>query len=221
MKHLAVIMDGNGRYAVARGKERVEGHRLGAEAFERAVEDLSDLPIDILTVYAFSTENGGRPQSEVSNILDVIAYFLQNRIYSIAKKKRVNIRFIGNIDALPEYVKEIVFNAPFFENAEKTVVIALNYGGWDEVCRAAEKISRGGKKFSEEELKNNLDASDLPFPDAVLRYGGYKRLSNFMPLQTAYSELFFTDKYWPEYDKNDFLSVIENFGKIKRNFGGV
>lgn len=221
MKHLAVIMDGNGRYAVARGKERVEGHRLGAEAFERAVEDLSDLPIDILTVYAFSTENGGRPQSEVSNILDVIAYFLQNRIYSIAKKKRVNIRFIGNIDALPEYVKEIVFNAPFFENAEKTVVIALNYGGWDEVCRAAEKISRGGKKFSEEELKNNLDASDLPFPDAVLRYGGYKRLSNFMPLQTAYSELFFTDKYWPEYDKSDFLSVIENFGKIKRNFGGV
>lgn len=221
MKHLAVIMDGNGRYAVARGEERAEGHKAGAEAFARAVGDLSDLPIDVLTVYAFSTENGGRPQSEVSNILDVIAYFLQNRIYVIAEEKRINVRFIGNIAALPERVGKIVTNAPVFADAEKTVVIALNYGGWDEVCRAAEKITQSGKKIDEEELKRNLDAPDLPFPDAVLRYGGYKRLSNFMPLQTAYSELFFTDKYWPEYDKNDFLSVIEKFGKIKRNFGGI
>lgn len=220
MKHLAVIMDGNGRYAESKGWERSKGHEYGALAFENACRDFVNLPLEVLTVYAFSTENNSRPKKEVSNILGVIAYFLEKRIYPFAREKGVSVRFIGRTDGLTQELKSVIAFAPRFETG-KTIVIAINYGGIDEICRAFKKMSNDGKPFTEDILTNYLDTAGLPFPEAVLRYGGYNRLSNFMPVQTAYSELFFTDKFWPDYDKQDFCDVINAFEKIKRNFGGL
>lgn len=220
MKHLAVIMDGNGRYAELKGVERSKGHEAGAIAFEKACRDFATLPLDVLTVYAFSTENNSRPKEEVSNILSVIAYFLEKRIHPFAAENGITVRFIGKIDELPQNLKKTISVAPVFEKG-KTIVIAINYGGTDEICRAFKKMSENKSDFTPENLINSLDTAGLPLPEAVLRYGGYKRLSNFMPVQTVYSELFFTDKYWPEYEREDFCKVINDFEKIKRNFGGL
>lgn len=222
MKHLAVIMDGNGRYAEQRGLERKQGHFMGAEAFVTLVRDFPLLPLKIITVYAFSTENYKRPKDEVNSILKIIATFLENKVYKIARENNITVKFIGDINSLPEYFHKIIVSAPVFDSDSKIIVIALNYGGLDEVCRAVNKIQAKKINFiTEETIKDNLDTCGLPFPDAVLRYGGEKRLSNFLPLQTIYSELFFINKFWPEYDKSDILFIIEQFGKIKRKFGGL
>ena len=220
MKHIAVIMDGNGRWAVKRGRERSVGYRFGARALMRLAEDFLSFPISTLTVYAFSTENNKRDSKEVSNIFSVIASFLLSEVFPFCQKNGVALRFIGNLDALPDDLKQIAESNPAV-SGEKTLVIAINYGGSDEILRAYEKMKEKGiVRPTEKDLYDNLDTAGLPMPDAVLRYGGYKRLSNFLPLQTIYSELFFIDKLWPDYDRSDIEKVISDFSVIKRNFGG-
>lgn len=220
MKHLAVIMDGNGRWAVNKGQNRSQGYRYGAEALVRLLEDFLTLPLSVLTVYAFSTENNTRDNEEVSNIYSVIASFLLNRVFPFCKENDVALRFIGDLDGLPAQVKEVVEKTTICDG-KKTFVIALNYGGLDEVCRtvnkllAEKRVSITGKEFLSE-----LDTGRLPPPDAVVRYGGHKRLSNFLPLQCAYSELFFIDKFWPDYERKDIETILDEFLNIKRNFGG-
>ena len=218
MQHLAIIADGNGRYGEKIGTKRTDGYAHGAQAIVRAITDFMTMPVDVLTFYAFSTENYKRNANEVSNIFQVIAYFLQNEIFPLAMENGVTVRFIGNYALLPQEIKEAIDVAPRFENG-KTVVFAIGYGGDDEIVRACEKILQKNEKITTENLKNNLDTAGLPDVDAVLRYGGHKRLSNFMPLQTAYAELFFIDKLWPEYEGKDLTEVLAQFEKIKRNFG--
>ena len=219
MQHLAVIMDGNGRWAEIRGLPRSDGHKKGAQAFISALNDFAEMPFNYLTVYAFSTENNTRNKNEVSNILDVIAYFLINNVFKIALEKKFSIEYIGNLEELPNNLQNVIASTPKIESKKK-VIIALNYGGINEICRACKKIQLSRKEINENSLLNALDTSQIPNPDAVLRYGGYKRLSNFLPIQTIYSELFFIDKLWPDYHKEDFWEVYRNFVKIKRNFGG-
>ena len=220
MEHLAVILDGNGRWAVNRGRDRSQGYRYGAEALVRLLEDFMSLPILVLTVYAFSTENNSRNNDEVSNIYSVIASFLLKNVFPFCLKNNVALRFIGDIDNLPEKVKDIVKKTEI-KNGIKTFVVALNYGGINEVCRAVNKFfERKRSKITEKDILLSLDTGTLPPPDAVIRYGGYKRMSNFLPLQSVYSELFFIDKLWPDYERNDIVNVLNDFLKIKRNFGG-
>lgn len=218
LRHLAVIMDGNGRYGQKIGLSRNDGYKFGAEALCKALVDFIGLPIEVLSVYAFSTENFKRNNEEVSNILNVIAYFLKNKIYPIAVGNHITVRFIGDLDALPFFLKEVISIFPDFQT-EKTLVIAINYGGDDEIVRTVKRIFDKNEQVTVQSLKENSDTAFLPDPDAVLRYGGYKRLSNFLPLQTTYSELFFIDKLWPEYEQQDFNDVLSEFKQIKRNFG--
>ena len=228
MKHLGIIMDGNGRWAQERSLPRTAGHEKGAISLCKLLDDFVSLDVDVLTVYAFSTENEKRSKEEVGNILGVIAYFLSHQIKEIADKNSLKIRFIGNLSRLPEELNAIIseLNASTINNDGKTVVFAIGYGGIDEVTGAIDRIMKRRaflddySPVTEEELYNNLYTAGLPMPDAILRYGGYKRLSNFLPLQSIYSELFFTNKYWPDYDKEDIEKVIKDFDAIKRNFGG-
>ena len=218
MKHLAIIMDGNGRYALSRGLTREEGHIAGAEAFVSLIRDFSSFPLDVMSVYAFSTENANREQNEVDSLLEIIRSFLEKRVYPLASELRISIAFIGKIAALPDSLQKTIKKAPFFHEG-KTMLIALNYGGTDEVARAAMKVAESGEPITQENVKKNLDTAGFPDPEALIRYGGYKRLSNFMPLQTTYTELFFLDKLWPEYEKKDVQDVMRSYEGIKRNFG--
>lgn len=229
MQHLAIIIDGNGRWAEKQGLKRINGHEKGALALERAVKDFVTLDIDVLTFYAFSTENVKREPKEVSNLLGVIAYFLNNKISKIVNDNDMRVRFIGDLSKLPTELLQAIssLNANAINNKGKLLVFAINYGGSNEVCRAFDKIFKQKNFFSdnspitEEQLFDALDTANLVSPDAILRYGGYHRLSNFLPLQAAYSELFFIDKLWPDYEKTDIENVINDFKNIKRNFGGI
>lgn len=229
MKHLAIIIDGNGRWAEKRELERIKGHEKGALAVERAIKDFATLNIDVLTFYAFSTENVKREPKEVSNLLGVIAYFLNNSIQELVKAFDYRVRFIGDLPHLPEQLLKaiVALNAKAINNRGKLIVFAINYGGINEVCRAFDKILakrtflKDNSQVTKEELFEELDTANLDMPDAILRYGGYKRLSNFLPLQSAYSELFFEDKLWPDYDKSDIEKVLDTYKNIKRNFGGT
>lgn len=228
MKHLAIIIDGNGRWATKRGLDRKKGHEMGALALERAINDFAALDIGILTFYAFSTENVKRDPEEVSNLLGVIAYFLNNNIKERVTKLNLRVRFIGDLSLLPSPLLSAIasLNALAINNSGKLVVFAINYGGINEVCRAIDKIIRNrnflrdNSLVTKEELMDALDTANMPPPDAILRYGGHQRLSNFLPLQSAYSELFFLEKLWPDYEKIDIENVINEYKKILRNFGG-
>ena len=228
MKHLSVIIDGNGRWAQNRNLPRKEGHAEGAKALCRAIEDFTSMEPEILSVYAFSTENEKRDKDEVANLFGIMAYFFRNEIAALAEKYSLKLRFIGNFRRLPDLLSDVMsdLGAKTLNNKGKTVVFAIGYGGDDEICCAFNRILKkrwflqDSSPIRKEELYENLYTVGIPFPDAVLRYGGYKRLSNFLPVQTAYSELFFTDKLWPDYEKSDFEKVIEDFSHIKRNFGG-
>lgn len=228
MKHLGIIMDGNGRWAQNRSMPRTAGHEKGALSLCKFLDDLASLDIDVITLYAFSTENESRSKEEVGNILGVIAYFLSHQVKDIAQKNDYKVRFIGNLSRLPEELNAVIseLNASTINNNGKTVVFAIGYGGVDEVTNAIDRIIQrrafleDTSPVTKEELFNNLYTAGLPQPDAILRYGGYRRLSNFLPLQSIYSELFFTDKLWPDYAKEDIEKVLEEFASIKRNFGG-
>ena len=220
MQHLAVIMDGNGRWAENRGQERSYGYRFGAEALMRLLADFLTLPISVMTVYAFSTENNNRDNKEVSNLFSVIASFLLSGVFPFCEKNGITVRFIGNTETLPERLKRVLTLAPK-RSGNKTFVIALNYGGTDEVTRAYIRMrEKGIDRPTEKDLFDSLDTAGLPLPDAVIRYGGHKRLSNFLLLQSAYAELFFTDKFWPDYAREDIEKVLTEYSSIKRNFGG-
>ena len=218
MKHLAVIMDGNGRYGLLREGDRSSGYQAGAEAFVRLLSDFAEFPFPFLTVYAFSTENNKRNSQEVSNIFHIIAYFLKKKVYPIAKEKGIGIRFIGNLEGLSAGMRIVLSEAPS-ANQDKNVLIALNYGGMDEIVRSAQKTLARGEAITAQTLKKNSDLTFVPDPDAIVRYGGYKRISNFLLMHCAYSELFFLDKLWPEYETKDITDVLGKYEKIKRNFG--
>lgn len=229
MRHLAIIMDGNGRWAQAKGKARSVGHEAGAYALCRAIEDFVSLDLEVLTVYAFSTENSSRNAKEVGDILGIIKYFLSHNIANLAFKYSLKLRFIGNLSKFPEELADVIYRleAETMNNIGKTVVFAIGYGGVEEIATCFDRLLKRRLYLNDfspvtaKEINDNLYTVGLPEPDAVLRYGGYKRLSNFLPIQTAYSELFFSDKLWPDYEKKDILDLISEFGKIKRNFGGV
>lgn len=221
--HVAIIMDGNGRWAKERGLPRIEGHRKGAEKVEKVVEWASDLGIDQLTLYAFSTENWRRPWEEVRFLFNLFVDFMKRKVRRM-KKEGVRIRIMGRKEGLPDEVLRVwEWVEEETKGCEKiTVVIALNYGGRAEIIDAVNRaIQGGGQIANEEEFRKYLYIPEIPDPDLVIRTSGEMRISNFLLWQIAYSELVFVDKYWPDFEKEDLEWALREFSKRERRFGGI
>ena len=227
--HIAVIMDGNGRWAKKRFMPRTFGHKAGADALERACEDADHLGIKYLTVYAFSTENWKRSVEEVTGIMNLFRRYLES---SVEKSNRNNmrVRVIGERSKLaPDIIKAINnLEEATKNNTGLQFTVAINYGGRDEITRAMKRIAEDVKagKLSEEDITEDmissyLDTCELPDPDLLIRTSGEERTSNFLPWQLAYSEFFFTDTLWPDFNRQTFIEAIRHYTKRDRRYGGV
>ena len=223
LEHLAIIMDGNGRWAIKRGKPRLFGHKAGIESFKRTIQACLELNIKILSVFAFSTENWSRPKEEVDGIMDLINDFCQQD-YSHAMENGIKVVTMGDLSRLPENLQKSLKNIiNKTKNNDKLILnIGINYGARAEIVRAVNQIIASGKKeCSEESFKQYLYTASLPDPDLIIRASGEKRLSNFMLYQCAYSEFYFPKVHWPDFNKKVILKAIASYQKRNRRFGGL
>ena len=223
--HIGIIMDGNGRWAKLRNLPRTKGHREGLDVAKQIVKAASDLGIKFVTLYTFSTENWKRTQEEVGYLMTLIKKHLSSE-FNFYKENKIRIEHIGDITALPMDVQTEIKNA---KNDTKdftgtTVLLAINYGGKDEIIRGIKKLAAQKKDFSsitEQDLSLALDTKNIPDVDLLIRTGGELRLSNFLLWQAAYAELIFTDTLWPDYTKEEFIKNIQTFQHRTRRFGGI
>ena len=220
--HIAFIMDGNGRWAERRHLPRKYGHKMGTQALERVVDIAAKYEIKTVTFYAFSTENWSRPQEEVDYLFGIFRKFISE--LEKYKSKNYRVHFIGNLqkfpDDLAENCKKMVEETKC--NTGLNVVIALNYGSWEEITAAVNSLLNSGKKeVVKEDIERALYTRDLTFPDLVVRTGGEVRLSNFLLLQSAYAELIFTDTLWPDFDETAFVNVLKEYSSRVRKYGGL
>ena len=228
LRHLAIIMDGNGRWAKARRLPRIAGHRAGVEAVRRVVEAAPDLGIEVLTLYAFSTENWKRPPEEVSDLMGLLRHYIRSEINDL-HKNGVRLDFIGDYRALQSDLVELLDDARALtvNNRRLTLVMALNYGGQDELVRAARALAvdaAAGRidpaRIDTAALAARLDTANMPPPDLVLRTSGEMRLSNFLLWQSAYAEFVATDTLWPDFDRAALADTVAEFATRERRFGG-
>lgn len=231
-KHIAFIMDGNGRWAKQRGLERSEGHKAGAKTFRKIGEYCADVGIKHLTFYAFSTENWNRPKSEVLALMKLFREYLQEGDERIAENdiRQMRLRFIGEREGLPKDLIKLIDKAEKSSSGyEKvTVNIALNYGGRAEITHAvkaiAEKVRRGElsvSDISEQTISDNIYTAGQPDPDIIVRPSGEFRLSNFLQWQSAYSEFWFSDILWPDFTEEHVNQILFDYQKRNRRFGGI
>ena len=215
-------MDGNGRWGKKRGKSRKYGHANGVKVIEKIVKISINQKIPILTFYTFSTENWKRPKSEISFLFKLIENYFEKEIKNLIKNG-VKINIIGNMNRLPKRIKQKLISTIKKTKYSKkiTVNLALNYGSKDDIINAIRKMKFKKLSISMRNFEKNLYTSNLPNPDILIRTGGKKRLSNFLLWQLAYSELFFLDKLWPDFNTNDFKKILNKFKNIKRNFGKI
>ena len=227
--HISIIMDGNGRWATARGLDRTEGHKAGVLSLREAVTTSVRLGLDVLSVYAFSTENWKRPQREVDLLMRLFAETLLKEL-PLFRQENVKLRFFGDLEALPEKTRK-TFQRGLDETAQNTgmtFALAVNYGSRAELTRAAvllaNQISEGAvsaDSVTPADFEKNLYTTGLPDPDLLIRTSGELRLSNYLLWQLAYSELYVTQTYWPDFSKWDFLRAIKDYQGRERRFGGV
>ena len=219
--HVGIIMDGNGRWAQKRSLPRTAGHKEGLEAAKRIVKKAAELGIKYVTLYTFSTENWKRTQEEVGFLMNLIKLHLRAE-YEFYKKNGIRIKHIGNIQALPEDVrKEMISAEKETENINTTtVVLAINYGGRDEIARAVKKMITGQlvSDTVEQQIPLCFDFPELPDADLIIRTGGEKRLSNFLMWHSAYSELEFSDTLWPDYTPEEFTEALQHFTEALQHF---
>ncbi|MDR0696628.1 MAG: di-trans,poly-cis-decaprenylcistransferase [Christensenellaceae bacterium] len=229
IKHLAVIMDGNGRWAEERGLDRKYGHIRGALATLKIITAADSLDINYLTLYAFSTENFSRPPSEVSFILEIICDHITEKILPLALENDYRLNFLGDFSLLPSNVASVCKSilTQTSKNAGMVISIAIGYGGRSEIVNAVNKYIAKLKSensylpITYDELSSFLYTFDLPDPELVIRYGGHSRLSNFMPLQTAYSDFIFTDKLWPDFVSGDLSNFLHEYSLITKKYGNI
>lgn len=222
LKHIAFIMDGNGRWAKKRGMPREYGHKVGAAVFKNVIRHCGDIGIKYVTVYAFSTENWKRSEKEVSAIMKLLSEYI-DEAKNDPDGNFVRVKFIGDVSKLPE---EITAKAEELEEAtskyERQVNIALNYGGRDEIVKAVNRAVASGKtELCEQDISDNLYTANCPPPDLIVRTGGEYRLSNFLMWQSAYSELYFTGVLWPDFKDEDIDDAVREFYKRNRRFGSA
>ena len=228
-QHIAIILDGNGRWAKAKGMPRNYGHAQGSKNVERICEEAWRMGIKYLTVYAFSTENWNRPDSEVAALMKLLRNYMKTCLKTAAKND-MKIRVIGDIDPLDDDIKNRIreLEAATVDNGGLNFTIALNYGSRDELTRAARKMAKDceegklkAEDIDESVFESYLDTHDIPDPDLMIRTSGEQRLSNYLLWQLAYSEFYFTDVPWPEFTKEELVKAIEEFNHRHRRFGGV
>lgn len=227
--HIAIIMDGNGRWAKARGLPRSLGHRAGVEALRRTVEAVAELGIPWLTLYAFSSENWSRPAEEVSDLMGLLKLFIRRDLARL-HEQGVRVRVIGARDGLSADVAALIDEAETVTrgNGRLNLVIAFNYGGRDEIVRAARRLAAAAASgaitpaaIDETAFASRLDTAGIPDPDLVIRTSGEMRLSNFLPWQTAYAELVFQPCLWPDFTKQHLVEAIAEYATRERRFGAV
>ena len=225
--HVAIIMDGNGRWAKTRGLERGEGHKEGVSSIRRVVEAASKISIPYLTLYAFSTENWSRPTDEVNGLMDLMVYAITREIDAL-KKNNVRIRCIGDMDRLPEHarvaLKECIRDTK--NGTGLTLILALSYSSKWEITEATRQIiskvmqgSLNENDIAEELIDQHLTTRGIPDPDLLVRTGGEQRISNFLLWQCAYSEFYFTETYWPDFGEKDFFQAVIDYQGRERRFG--
>ncbi|QPC87689.1 isoprenyl transferase [Mesorhizobium sp. NBSH29] len=227
--HVAIIMDGNGRWAKARGLPRLAGHRAGVEALRKTVRAAGELGITWLTVYAFSSENWSRPKTEISDLMGLLKIFIRRDLAEL-HHSGVKIRIIGDRDGLQPDIRALLTEAETLtrNNRALTLVIAFNYGARDEIVRAARKLAEAIAKgeitadaISSETVGAHLDTAGIPDPDLVIRTSGEQRLSNFLLWQAAYSEFVFQPCFWPDFGRTELEDALQAFAARERRYGGV
>ena len=223
--HIGIIMDGNGRWAKKRNLPRTNGHKEGLEVAKRIVKKAASLGVKYVTLYTFSTENWKRAQEEVGYLMTLIKSHLRAE-FEFYKKNGIRIKHIGNLDGLPNDVKTEILDAVEETSSFTglTVVLAINYGGRDEIVRAVKSIIKDEdsmQNVSEESIRDAFDVKELPDVDLLIRTGGELRLSNFLLWHAAYAELLFSDTLWPDFDCQEFLSILSDFNNRDRRFGDV
>jgi undecaprenyl diphosphate synthase len=229
IKHIAIIMDGNGRWAKQRGLPRSEGHKEGAKTIEKVLKAANFFGIEYITLYAFSTENWKRAKDEVSGLMSLLKEFLEVNL-SVFKKNETRLRVIGRIDDIP-YITRTVLKKVIRDTSHYTrrqLILALSYGGRAEIIDAVKKMANGVKNkglnpedIDEKLFSKYLYAPDIPDPELMIRTGGEMRISNFLLWQLSYSELWITDVLWPDFGEKDFEEAINSYYKRERRYGGV
>jgi len=220
--HIAIIMDGNGRWAKEQGLNRTAGHERGAKTVRNITIHCSDIGVQFLTLYAFSTENWSRPKLEVQFLMKLLEQYFKSEL-PVYLKNNVKFKAIGDISKFSPKLQQVIQ-----DTQEKTVsctgmtqVLALNYGSRDEIVRAVQKLNEKNLEVSEENIQNCLDTANIPDVDLMIRTSGEIRISNYLLWQIAYAEMFFTSTYWPEFNENELDDIISDFNKRERRFGGV
>lgn len=227
-RHIAIILDGNGRWAKKRGLPRTAGHAVGSENFRKIATYCRDIGVEYLTVYAFSTENWSRPDEEVRTIMGLLKKYLHEAIDTM-ERDHIRMKVFGNVEGLPPELVELVDRTD--EISQKysgfQANICINYGGRDEIVRAARKYAldvaagKADADISEKDFENYLYSAGIPAPDLLIRPGGEKRISNFLLWQCAYSEFYFTDVLWPDFGPEELDRAISEYAARDRRFGGV
>tara|TARA_B100000941_G_scaffold286828_1_gene261009 strand:+ start:1265 stop:1939 length:675 start_codon:yes stop_codon:yes gene_type:complete len=221
LNHVAIIMDGNGRWGLRYKKSRNAGHKAGLSTVEKIIKETIKHKIKFLTLYAFSTENWRRPKKEINYLFSLLENFLLNKIDDLNNKK-IKLKIIG----LKNFSKKLTkllndSEKKTFKNSKLQINLALNYGSKSELINAFRNLKKSKKKINEKNFKKYLQTNEIPDPDLLIRTGNTKRLSNFLLWQLAYSEIFFEKKLWPDFNERDYNRVIKNYKQIKRNFGNI
>ncbi len=221
-KHVAIIMDGNGRWGLKKKRSRNYGHKKGIETVEKIIDEALNLNIKYLTLFVFSTENWKRPKDEIKYLFKLLNYYIKSEIKNLLKKK-VKINIIGNLKTFPKTLRSNIKKVEKLTSKNKSIQInmALNYGARQEIINSFKILKKKSMKINENNIDKNLYTAGIPDPEILIRTGNTNRISNFLLWQCIYSEIFFVKKMWPDFTKNDFKKIITKYAKIQRNFGGL
>ena len=221
-KHVAIIMDGNGRWGIKKKKSRNYGHKQGLETVDKIINAAIKKKIKFLTLFVFSTENWKRPKKEITYLFELLDYYIDNKINNLLERN-VRIKVIGDIKSFPKLlIKKIKLVEKKSLNKKKIHInMALNYGSRQEILKSIKNVIKKKISINEKNITNNLYTKNIPDPDILIRTGNTNRISNFLIWQSIYTEIFFVKKLWPDFNQKDFNKIINKFNKIKRNFGGL
>ena len=221
-KHVAIIMDGNGRWGIIKKNSRRYGHKVGVKIVDSIIREAISQKIKYLTLYTFSTENWKRPKKEIFFLINLLENYIRKELKNLIKNE-IKIKIIGNIRKFPNSLKQRLKQTEKLTNYNDKIQIniALNYGSKEEIVRTIKKLNKKLIPINNKNINNNLYTANIPDPEILIRTGNRKRLSNFLLWQSSYTEIYFEKKLWPDFTIKDFKKIITNFSNVKRNFGGI
>jgi undecaprenyl diphosphate synthase len=222
IKHVAIIMDGNGRWGIKHKKSRNAGHRAGLDTVEKIIKEAIKVKIQYLTLYTFSTENWKRPKSEITFLFKLLENFLTKKIQELIRSN-IKLKIIGDKKLFSNKLKKLlkISEIKTSKNKKLQINLALNYGSKNEIVNAIKQVKKKNMKINQKNIENSLYTKNIPDPEILIRTGNTNRLSNFLLWQLAYTEIFFEKKLWPDFNSNDFNKILNRFKKLKRNFGNI